>query len=614
MKIKKWLSLPIIVGGLLAFVPYNYFSHHHKITHPPTLKAYTMSYGKYLQDMRTRKSLANTNPMQLSAVQSDPPLLGYGYDLTNGTFSNKNAFSNFDDIGVKIVPLETTYSFESITSQNQLDSDLGVDGSMSFGFKHFALSGAASFQHQVINDTSDIHISFRMKTDVIELFDYNNKAQLSDKAKALVDSKDSTTFFNEYDAKYTTKLYATREVLFNLDMQLDSSVSKTDVKAKINFKKGLLSLEGAFKVAYGISSSNSRISMSTLALPGGEVIYPNKSDGNISGTSYERNLFLSDMQSTAVSYVDFDNDKTQQSNPSQYFSKGINPSQLDSYSSYYDNASNIINPNITELKEFPQLNQYYYLYENMVQDLDKLKQKNGVPSTTDTNNNVYFINKFSLYISLLTPIFNNNNKNFQAIFKDHNIKLFENEFKISNNIIFSDERFYYFLKHIDWFLHITYLNFVVKGTWNKTFNIIDNNDFSKIKNLQIFDDYKNDSIFYSKITFDINDGSSEHIKNINLVFSNINLSKEPNYISYNNIIDNENNNYSIESSLSESDFTKINSKKIFLSNKNLEKSTSVNIGNSTWIMNMIIDFSSRINPDIILTNPLIWSDIYLENQ
>ncbi len=450
MKLKKWLSLPIIVGGLLAFVPYNYFSHHHKITHPPTLKAYTMSYSKYLQDMKSRKSLANADPMQLSATESDPPLLGYGYDLTNGTFSNKNAFSNFDDIGVKIVPLETTYSFESITSQNQLNSDLGVDGSMSFGFKHFALSGATSFQHKVINDTSDIHISFRMKTDVIELFDYNNKAQLSDKAKALVDSKDSTTFFNEYDAKYTTKLYATREVLFNLDMQLDSSVSKTDVKAKINFKKGLLSLEGAFEAAYGTNSSNSRISMSTLALPGGRVIYPSNSNGNISGNSDDRNQFLSDMQSTASSYVNFDNDKTQKSNPSQYLAKGITKKQLDSYSYYYKPSVSIVNPNIDELKEFPQLNQYYYLYQNMVEDFNKLQSWN--------NKDDLFMNKFNYYINLLRLPFSKDNQNYIDIFKNHNLIPFENEFQHYDNIIFSDLNFVYKLKINDWVLHNTYIN------------------------------------------------------------------------------------------------------------------------------------------------------------
>ncbi len=585
MKIKKWLSLPIIAGGLLAFVPYNYFSHHHKTSIPPNVTSYKMSYGKYLQDMRTRKSLANTNPMQLSAVQSDPPLLGYGYDLTNGTFSKKNAFTNIDNIGVKIIPLDSSYSFESITSQNQLSSNLGVDGSMSFGFKHFALSGAASFEHKTTTDSSDIHISFRMKTDVIELFDYNNKAQLSDKAKALVDSKDSTTFFNEYDAKYTTKLYATREVLFNLDMQLDSSTSKTDVKAKINFKKGLLSLEGAFEAAYGTNSSNSRISMSTLALPGGQVIYPTNSSGSINGDAYQRSTFLSDMQKSGINYVNLDDSK--RSNPSNYFAKGISDNQLANYSYYYKASSSIVNPNIDELKEFPQLNQYYYLYENMVQDLNKLKQITDINDSE--NNNVFLIQNLTTYIKLLTPVFSDDDKNFQTIFKDHNLKPFETEFQNYNNIIFSGSRFGYLLKRTDWFLHIIYLNFADSfiDDWSKNIklNVIEGN-LSKIKNFQIFNDETQDNAWYSKISFNM-DGNNG-IVNGPFVFSfddefNINATS----ISYD----------SMSKSIDSLEFDQINSKKYILSNKLIAKSTT-----DEWDMNMIIDFSSVLNPDEILLN------------
>ncbi len=585
MKIKKWLSLPIIVGGLLAFVPYNYFSHHHKTTPPPALKAYTMSYDKYLQKMHARKSLANTNPMQLSAIQSDPPLLGYGYDLTNGTFSKKNAFSNIDNVGVKIVPLDSSYSFESITSQNQLNSDLGVDGSMSFGFKHFALSGAASFQHQVMSSTSDIHISFRMKTDVIELFDYNNKAQLSDKAKSLVDSKNTKTFFDEYDAKYVTKIYATREVLFNLNIQLDSSVSKTDVKAKINFKKGLLSLAGAFNLAMGNSNNNSKITMSTLSLPGNRVIYPddkvndpsNPSAPIISGTPSQRSAFLEDMQNQAVKYVNFDNNPSNKSDPSQYFAKGINEKQLDSYSYYYDPAANVVNPNAEMLKEFPQLNQYYDLYENMSQDLERL---NPFASKFNSNNDD-FLYQFNFLVGLLTVSLSNNNNNFVNIFKNHNLVPFENEFKNYEEIIFGNKDFVNELKVSDWLFHIKYMD-------------LSNDSSDQISDFVLFDEGKSNikSLSIDKLT---NINLSLLSQASSLFTINFEFIVKSNIATLNEILDGTNNlNFTTDNKIY------ISKNKFTISNVQTQNTDN---GVINWSLNMIIDFSSYLNPDVIYNYP-----------
>ncbi len=582
MKIKKWLSLPIIVGGLLAFVPYNYFSHHHKTTPPPALKAYTMSYDKYLQKMHARKSLANTNPMQLSAIQSDPPLLGYGYDLTNGTFSKKNAFSNIDNVGVKIVPLDSSYSFESITSQNQLNSDLGVDGSMSFGFKHFALSGAASFQHQVMSSTSDIHISFRMKTDVIELFDYNNKAQLSDKAKSLVDSKNTKTFFDEYDAKYVTKIYATREVLFNLNIQLDSSVSKTDVKAKINFKKGLLSLAGAFNLAMGNSNNNSKITMSTLSLPGNRVIYPddkvndpsNPSAPIISGTPSQRSAFLEDMQNQAVKYVNFDNNPSNKSDPSQYFAKGINEKQLDSYSYYYDPAANVVNPNAEMLKEFPQLNQYYDLYENMSQDLKKAYSYNF---------NLLFINKLKYYNNISERSFENYNLNFIMLFKNHNSKPLFNECKNWNNIFFKNIDFVHQLKTLDLIINIKYINILIKKSEYNPMQYIN------------FKDLTFQNVFDNIVTF-----RSDKILNVCGILSGYGFIK----INFFDKIRLFSSLIPVTTFKFNCNNTKKNNLKKFL----ILNEPSLPVSGFNGILNMLIDYSSSLNPDMII-NHSTYSDL-----
>ncbi len=600
MKLKRWLSLPIIAGGLLAFIPYSYFNSHHKNQAPTPPKSYTMSYGKYLEDMRSHNSLVNTEPTQLTGTQTDPPLLGYGYDLSNGTFSKKNAFDNVDDIGIKIVPIESSYSFESITSANQLNTDLGVNGSMKFGFKHFALSGAAKFHKTALDTSSDIHISFRMKTDVIEIFDYNNKAQLSPKAKALVESKDTTTFFNEYDAKYTTKLYATREVLFNLNIKLDSKVDSTKVKAKINFKKGLLSLSGALHYAKTDSKNSTEITMSTLSLPGNKIIYPSKTTHSINDDDDSgRNTFLKAMQNEAVDYINAAD--TSKGDPSKYFAKGISKDQLDSYSYYNDKAATVINPNIAMLKAFPQLNQYYDLYQNMAQDLTKLNSMPQSDFDKDLNNSS-LLNELNKYVGLLNYSFSNSNQNFVNLFKNHDLTDFENECQNYDKLIFSPtDDFSVILKEIDWCLHMEYINLKAIGSKNDIAPYIDdvmmtNHNFKYLKSWEIYN-YHNVRFSISTVYGQTNDYIEFSAKSIitQKAFApeEISLGGYPGGKSI----------YTGFRGYTLSDFYQINPKRLLLRN---HKNYCYDDNNNYFYrnLNMVIGFDSAINIDVIYQHPI----------
>ena len=609
MKLKRWLSLPIIAGGLLAFIPYSYFNAHHKNQAPTPPKSYTMSYGKYLEDMRSHNSLVNTEPTQLTGAHTDPPLLGYGYDLSNGTFSKKNAFDNVDDIGIKIVPIESSYSFESITSANQLNTDLGVNGSMKFGFKHFALSGAAKFHKTALDTSSDIHISFRMKTDVVEIFDYNNKAQLSPKAKALVENKDTTTFFNEYDAKYTTKLYATREVLFNLNIKLDSKVDSTKVKAKINFKKGLLSLSGALHYAKTDSKNSTEITMSTLSLPGNKIIYPSNTKYSINDDDDDnRTVFLRDMQKVAYDYMNID-DKDR-GNPSKYFAKGISEDQLDSYSYYNDKAATVINPNIAMLKAFPELNQYYDLYQNMAQDLTKL---NSMPqfSYDPLSNKSLILNQLNNYVSELNYSFSNSNQNFVNLFKNHDLTDFENECQNYDKLIFSSgSDFSSILKLVDGALHIEYLN--LKSINSPNDPTPDNDSIIVTKNLintwkwnlQMYHTAKNCHINIVCYSSNGNDFLLDKLID-KTVFS-----KKFIFNSIRTLGCTTSDGVEVDTheSLSLSDFTQINSKRLVLENHKIscysyERQTRNGV-EFDRNMEMSIGFDSAINIDVIYQHPI----------
>ncbi len=604
MKIKRWLSLPIIAGGLLAYIPYNYYTHHNQNTKPIPAKKYTMSYAKYLEAMNARNSLASADPIALSSNQSEPALLGRGYDLTNGTFSNKSAFNNPNDIGVSVIPLESDYSFESINSQSQLTTDLGVSASARFGFKHFALSGSASFHQQVTTDTSSIHIAFRMKTDVIELFDTNNNAQLSNKAKSLINAKDNATFFNYYDAKYVSKLYATREVLFNLDIKLNKTQSKTKISAKLNFKKGLLSLSGAFDYAFGENSATEQITMNTMALPGGEVIYPVNTQGEIDGDKDQRNIFLRDIQSAAASYLNFDNDPTKKSDPSQYFSKGISKDQLDSYSYYNNQASFIVNPYIAILKEFPQLNQYYDLYQNMIQDLNYFKMIAWKKDDTTPQYQNILYNGLNSYVHNMGDMFNNKNGYFTNIFINHDATDFENQFQLFERMIFTldnadnPQSALSYLASFDLMMHIEDYNIYDCTTLNSfnmnSYDVINADNFNFTKNNFINMFFGNSNKFLSSAFYISHSYNGFYISGTGFYDRHFLFTSTPDY------------GFSSDIYFSEGGITKINGKNgpKFIINKITSANADGASDTNNYHINITINFDSSFNSDKIFFHKL----------
>ncbi len=443
MNFKTLTSIPILLGGLVAYIPHMH-NVHTTVVAPIPPKSYQMSYAKYLQDMQVSHNLKSVSS------NSKPALLGYGYDITNGTFSKINAFQDMNHTDVKIIPLNSTYNYAAISDESSLTSNLGVDGSVRFGFKHFAISGAAKFKKDLDENTATFKISFRMKTDVIELFDPQHSAKLSNNAKALLDNNLTSSFFNLYDDKFAIKLFATREVVFNLDIHTSNYKDTEAITGKIGFSKGLLSLAGALTYAKEHSGNSAKIEMNTLTLPGNEVLAPENGVPSInSDSAADRNKFLANMQRKAIDYVNLSDAK--KSNPINYFAKGIKENQLASYSMYYDKSAKIppiINPGIDILKEFPTLNQYYDLYENMAQDLKKLNSFGKI-----TKNSPNFLILFPSYVKKLNDSLSYDNANFRKIFSNHDAKPLEEEWTHYQKLLFQQNDFSDKLRGLDWLFH-----------------------------------------------------------------------------------------------------------------------------------------------------------------
>ncbi len=589
MKLKKLLNIPIILSGMLVMLPGNYLHHKHHQVDTSALKTENKftsgTYGKYLENMN---KFQNQHTFLTSSGQSyQQPLLGYGYDLATHRVSPENAFENYEKAKVKIIPLDSTYDFSYISNESDLSVDLGISASCHFGFKHFGISGGASFKHAVDESVSSVKLSFRMKTDVIELFDYNNGATLKDSARALLDNKNTKAFFNNYDDKYVVRLYATREVVFNLNINISSYSVSQQVKGKSRFSNKLGDLAAALAFAAKHGDSKTTIQMNTLSLPKNQF-----NAGAITNISQIGDIksYLSNLQTKAANYVNLTSD--QKSNPSNYFAKGIEPYQLDDYSYYYNKPTQVVSPFVNILPNFGALNQYYDLYENMSQDLNKLNLFNKCTCFDTTGQTFDLGKRINNYVLNFKTAFSDDNPNLISFFNG-DITPLKTQLTNYSQQIFNSQNFSYDLRMLDWFEHLNNISiFQNKKVVN---NISVTNKEINSKNVGITFNFNN------SITLNLNQSSAItkcetiNFKNYQLKYEN-NLMQSlflPSKYQFFNI---ENGIMAATDILKSDNYIVWNDKTFLMRNIIMERQD----GNKTkYQLNIFSQFGSDFSPDAI---------------
>ncbi len=604
MKFKKLLALPIIFSAVLVAVPGNLNQHNYykktvnlsglgaQIKYSPT------SYGKYLENMHQFQN--KDHYYTSSGAEYKQPLLGYGYDLVNQQRSRENAFTNYVNAKVKIIPLDSSYDFSLIDNESDLSYDMGINAHGRFGWKHFGVSKAATFKNKVDSSVSTIQISFRMKTDIIELFDYNNKAQLSNKAKTLLDNRNTKDFYYDYFDKYVVRLYATREILFNLNITVANYSVSSEIRGKLRFNRGLNSLADALALAKNPNNGDSNITLDTLALPHltkDEPPMPTR--GDINGSGSDQVDFLKNIQKWAANHINLsDVDKN---DPTKYFAKGVKAHQLDDYNYYHHENKLIQNPNINILSQFGQLNQYYDLYQNMAQDLNKFKL------FRDCEDNANFKKNLTKYVDLFNSVFNdentinsntNNKPTIESCLSNHNIEPLKKELKSYSDAIFNNWTFSHNLRMLDWFLSMDDIN-ISQNQKVISEGLITNKNISKIVGIKFNHTGYSDEICIINYFKNINE---------NFIFSNFRLSYNKNSIlklfmpSIYQIASTDPDGMHIKNDVvTNNNYVVWNPKVLWINNLTMNRYSGAD---TTYKLNVSSKFGRPFNPDEIFLHPM----------